>query len=369
MYCHKCGKQGNEGSKFCDSCGTMLGDLTEHEKVYCHNCGTKLHDGSVKKEEEKKSSSIMGLKVIGVMGLILIVIFALPGFLHINSMVKFLAPSNSTSTMTSATSTVATSTTTIPQVSNPTLGVSYTDDIEYSNNTSLTGDIATKGSITISHGVTLMTNGYSIIAGGSFNNLGTVDAGMPGDNAQTGAAGQGYAGSLGGSGASGGGGGGSAANGSSVGTYAITNSIIARWYEFGISDYLTGGGGGGGCLHGSYAASGGSTLVRGGVYSGRSQGCTGNGGTGGSGSYGIFIQANKVVAGKINADGQSGGAGSPDWGGGGGGGAILIAYGSGGYNPGVYDVSGGTDRGDGGSGGAGKVLAFEFGSAPPVTQP
>lgn len=68
----------------------------------------------------------------------------------------------------------------------------------------------------------------------------------------------------------------------------------------------------------------------------------GNGGAGGGG-YGLYIQANSIYAGTINANGQNAivsnaGAG----GGGGGGGAVLLAYGSGGYTAGTYNVAGGS---------------------------
>ena len=71
---------------------------------------------------------------------------------------------------------------------------------------------------------------------------------------------------------------------------------------------------------------------------------TSYGGFNGYGGYGIYIQANQIIAGVINANGQNGGGSSVYTYsmGGGGGGVILLAYGSGGYTAGTYNVSGGS---------------------------
>jgi hypothetical protein len=109
--------------------------------------------------------------------------------------------------------------------------------------------------------------------------------------------------------------------------------------------------------------------MQGGIYSNRTVACGGNGGLGGSGSYGVFIQADRIIAGTIKANGQAGGTGQPDGGGGGGGGAIMLAYGNGGYIAGTYSFSGGANQSNSGWGGKGQVLTYSFGSTPPITQP
>lgn len=68
-----------------------------------------------------------------------------------------------------------------------------------------------------------------------------------------------------------------------------------------------------------------------------------NGSPGGNSAYGLYIQANQIIAGVINSNGAAGTAGTEDAGsgGGGGGGSILLAYGSGGYTAGTYTTTGG----------------------------
>jgi hypothetical protein len=88
------------------------------------------------------------------------------------------------------------------------------------------------------------------------------------------------------------------------------------------------------------------------------------GGTGGAGAYGIYIQANRIIAGTINASGLAGTLGNPDAGGGGGGGAILLAYGAGGYVPGAYNTDGGSATADSGAGGKGIVLNYSYAPGP-----
>jgi hypothetical protein len=91
-----------------------------------------------------------------------------------------------------------------------------------------------------------------------------------------------------------------------------------------------------------------------------------NGGSGGDGrSDGTFIEANKVIAGNvIETPFYSSGSGA----GGAGGGALLIAYGSGGYTAGNYNLLGasggsaGSAWSAGGNGGAGQLITYDYGS-------
>lgn len=127
------------------------------------------------------------------------------------------------------------------------------DNIIISSNSTLNGNVSC-ANFTVESGVTLTTNGYSILCTGTFTNNGTINCG--------------------------------------------TNN------------------------------SGGSGFFK-----------------GGNGSYGIFIQADTLIAGTINATGENGTVtdSSGDGGSGsGGGGVILLAYGSGGYTAGTYNVNGGT---------------------------
>jgi len=246
-------------------------------------------------------------------------------------------------------------------------------DITISSNTTLTSDLYCNN-LTINSGVTLTTNGYNIYCQGTFTNNGTINTGtlsnggIGGNNGSVGGTGgsekNSYAGSGGGgtngtgignsSAGSGGStlvaGGGVASSGSTPSAPTITNSLIQSWYNNGFQNYLAGAGGGGG---------------------GSAEG--GNGGNGGGGSYGIYIQANEIIAGTINANGGNGNAGvnsAYGAGGGGGGGVILLAYGSGGYTSGTYNVSGGagnsSSSGTAGNGGNGQVLTYNY-STQPIT--
>ena len=234
-------------------------------------------------------------------------------------------------------------------------------NITISSNTTLTSDLYCNN-LTINSGVILTTNGYNIYCSGIFTNNGTINTGYtPFHN---------FSNSYGGSGGGGGGNtlsssyqggngystlvsggiGGitqSGGNGSTPSTPTITNSLIQSWYVSGMSNFLAGAGGG----NGAYSNA-----------------------QGGAGAYGIYIQANQIIAGTINAIGQAGtnsstsGAGG---GGGGGGGVIVLSYGSGGYTAGTYNISGGSggsssySGGLGGSGGAGQVLTYNY-STPPI---
>jgi len=227
-------------------------------------------------------------------------------------------------------------------------------NITISSNTTLTSDLYCNN-LTINSGVVLTTNGHNIYCLGTFTNNGTINTGYtPFQN---------FSNSYGGSGGGGGststnnytgyggystlvtgGSGGNASNGGNGSTPTaptLSNSTIQNWYNNGLSNYLAGAGGGNG-------------------------GAENNGG---AGAYGIYIQANQIIAGTINANGQSGGSVSSFFGGGGGGGGgtILLAYGSGGYTAGTYNVSGGAGGSGGyagGSGGNGQILTYNYSIQP-----
>lgn len=90
---------------------------------------------------------------------------------------------------------------------------------------------------------------------------------------------------------------------------------------------------------------------------------------GGAGSYGIYLQAAKVVAGTISSDGSPGTGTCSGVGlsGSGGGGVVLIAYGRGGYTPGTISVDGGgnvptcSGLNHSGAGGNGSVVLLAYG--------
>jgi hypothetical protein len=268
--------------------------------------------------------------------------------------------------------------------------------ITYSVNTTLTADVFC-ADLAIKSGVILTTNGFNIYCTGTVINEGTIQTGLVG-NGGTGAnesptgatAGGTYPNSYGGSGGGGGGSaavnlgpaqisgsggntlvsggsggtelggscgtGGAGTAGSRPGRPSITNTLIQTWYGQGISTFLAGGGGGGGAGSGNL--------------------CSDTGGSaGGSGAFGIYIQAKKIVAGAINASGQNGGTGGSGGGGGGGGGTIILAYGSEEHVRGIYNTNGGVggapgpNGGAGGNGGSGQVLTFSYGTNPPVSIP
>ena len=275
-----------------------------------------------------------------------------------------------------------TNSTQIETVYNPT---SYNGpaSVVFNQNTSLTGNIIAY-SVTIDSGVTLTTNGYSIICNSDFINNGTIITGSGGAGGGAGSNGTSittsYAGSGGGGGGSdndgggasggstvvAGGGGGSGAysagnggnggNGNTPSAPSINTSTIQTWYNNGIQNYLAGAGGGGG---------------------------NGGGCNGGNGGAGIYIQAMNITAGSINSSGSNGSSplsAGGGGGGGGGGGSILLAYSST-YNAGTYNTSGGSGApgrgggvagvgglsgGRGGNGGNGLVLTYQF-TTPPIT--
>jgi hypothetical protein len=225
----------------------------------------------------------------------------------------------------------------------------------------LTSDLFA-ANLTIDPGVVLTTNGFSIIVAGTFDNQGTIVTGASAD--------QSYPDSLGGSG------GGAQSlnycaddedglstlaaggaftclntqNGSSGGSPpapSLTSAEIASWYANGIQNYLAGAAGGG---------------IAGYVSPG-------------SGADGLYIQAQTLVAGAINATGEAGQGRCSGIGlsGAGGGGAILLAYGQ--DLESTVDVSAWGGVGSiscsgqvaSGGGGAGQLLGFPYGSVPPVT--
>jgi len=208
--------------------------------------------------------------------------------------------------------------------------------------------------VTILAGVTLTTNGWSILASGTFDNLGTVVTGpTPSLNFP-----HSYGGSGGGSVSSlypannsnglstlAPGGASSAhfaygGNGSTPAVPSLSSAVIAGWNSTGMMGYLAGAGGG--------AITG---LV-----------------PGGWGANGIYIRAQTLMAGLIVASGGSGTGTCSGVGlsGGGGGGTVLLAYGSGGLSSGTIDVSGGagalacTGNYTSGAGGSGQVLIFNY---------
>jgi hypothetical protein len=257
----------------------------------------------------------------------------------------------------------------------------------------LTGNIVTTGNVVIESGATLYTNGFYIVAGGTFNNGngGTVITGyipssggaaLSGGSDSAGNQGTNYPNSFGGGGGGGGGSnmccstfsqnnggnGGYTANsldfgaggqtsvdgcpnfcgepGTSTAMPSITSSDILTWTAS-MDTYLVGAGGGSG---------------------GTNQWYTSDSAAGGNGAYGIYIQAHDLIAGNIYANGQNG-APNPSTGwagsGGGGGGVILLAaYSSGEYTPGTEEVNGGS------GGAAGQTYNWGgnggYGNAPPV---
>ncbi len=217
--------------------------------------------------------------------------------------------------------------------------------------------------LTIISGVTLYTEGYSIICNGSFVNNGTIVTGYstPQDLPYS------YGGSGGGAqsqsenaGLSVGfstiypGGAGSSSNSidgypgvsSELTSNQLNNAIIFNWFQNNMSNFITG-------------------------AEGESTGYV----SAGSGAYGLYLQANYIDPGYINSFGGSGNGRGSGVGlsGGGGGGVVLLAYGSGGIG-GIsnIDVSGGNSATSlsgaisSGVGGNGTVITYNYGSTPPV---
>ncbi len=246
---------------------------------------------------------------------------------------------------------------------------SANSNLVISSSETLTSDLIV-GSLTIDSGATLTTDGYNIYANSAVTNDGTIDMGNPGNGGAAGSPGTSESSSYAGSGGGGGGYNNAGTSGSTPSAPPMSNGNIDTWYANGFSNYLTGAGGGG------------SAAV-----------------AGGSGSYGIYIQANKIIAGVINAAGVAGnsdtsgtksagqnggstlvgggaggaasghGGATSAGGGGGGGGVIMLAYGTGGYTTGTYTYSGGAGGSateSGGSGGNGQVATFSYSTNAPI---
>ncbi len=242
----------------------------------------------------------------------------------------------------------------------------------FTQTTTLIGNIITTNNITILlRGVVINTEGYSLISGETFNNQGSIVPGLANNSGENvpysygGSGGGGWAfgcgNAAGGSTADNGGAtvvtGGSglnngfnqaAGNGASGASPVPTlnNLDIQIMYNNSMQQYLKGAGGGSATNCGSIE-------------------------TGGSGSYGVYIQANRVIAGMIDTAGQSGSGASEEASGGGGGGVILISYGLGGYLSGSYNYSGGgagiAGYGKAGIGGPGGIIIYNYSSSPPIT--
>ena len=252
------------------------------------------------------------------------------------------------------------------------LNISELSDITISANTQLSQDIYCIN-FTINSGITLTTNGYNIYCSGTFTNNGTIITGsylQPWDGPPTN-----YPNSYGGSGGGGGsssgvGSGNSGGAGSTPAAPTLSNSLIYSWKSNNLLNYLAGGPGGG---------AGGSIM-------------------GGSGSFGIYIQAYSIInngtissngnnalsdgpaatdaigfaGGSTLAGGGGGGASSGTsnqypCGGGGGAGAILLSYQSS-LTIGTITATGGTgylvDGYGGGNGGNGNIMEYQYTTQP-----
>lgn len=262
----------------------------------------------------------------------------------------------------------------------PAPAVSGTSAFTVSTNTTLNGTLFASD-VVVDPGATLITDGYSIIVSGEFDNKGIVTSGLnPSEMNLT----QSTGGSGGGpvvqsadytSSATPGfstiAPGGQAIDvttsapntygnpGSSAGSVSVSSQTVGSWYYSpgGIQSFISGAAGGSG-------ESGESVF-----------------GSGGYGSYGLFIEAGSIIAGNISTGGQDGqgtGTGSGVGlvsAGGGGGGSILLAYSSyfsagtyfmsGGYSPEVQSAAKNTNI-TGGEGGNGIAMALNYGSTPPV---
>ena len=304
----------------------------------------------------------------------------------------------------------------------------------------LSSDLITTQNVTIQSGAELYMDGYSIISGCKFNNMGTINSGVSSNVGGTGSNGNagnsGFpdytcqasisGGSVGASGGSFGGGGGGGAGGAWNAYYACAGASGGGWGGGGAGGAGGNGGNpqgscGGSCYIGDYGGigdnSGVSTVLASTIqscYSNGMQTCleggAGGGGgggafegelldshtlqgaSGGSGGYGIYIQANTIIAGSIILDAGAGGMGSCnsyDGAGGGGyggyGGLILSYNGISQYTAGTYTdqvqtgLSGlcagpypsGTGFNSGGGGGSGSMLTYDYGTnnggVPPIT--
>jgi YVTN family beta-propeller protein len=324
--------------------------------IYVSNFGTIGYDSAIGREDNGSISVISGISVAtslsypSVYAPSGIVFDSSDGYLYVvNGGYLTTGPFNAVTVFapTTATSTIPVTPPSGPGTTTITNQTTLSSNLECTN-------------LVISSGATLATNGFSIVCTGTFYNQGVVVAGFAGNGGQVATTTPAETGgsqpdSYGGSGGAGadieatGNGGRTLAPGGLNGSYGgrsggrtppppvLTGSLIASWYDQGIQGFLAGAGGGAAPEYGP----------------------------GGSGSYGIYIQADTIVAGSINAQGQGARVDqlTYDGGGGGGGGVILLAYGSGGLVNGTYDVSGGKG---GTYGGAGQVMIYSYGTEPPV---
>lgn len=343
MICPKCDTENPENARYCSHCGAKF------EPSY---------ENTLPAEDEQQAESILFEEVRPYLKILLILLILFILAYIVLHFWKSAPATHAYSTTTIVTTTV---------ISNPSNGMAFSGDVKYISNITLTGNIGTTGNVIIQNGVTVTTNGHSIIAGGALNNQGQIDAGNPGNSAHVGSKGQDYPNSYGGSGGAGGGGGASS-NGNIAGNASLSNTEIASWFNSGFINYLTGAGGGGGCSLNSRGALGGSTTVPGGILLNQSiLPCVNNGSTtGDSGSYGIYLQANRIIAGNVNAAGYPQIPTSNQNGGGGGGGVVIFSYGAGGFVPGIYDVAGGLSQEDSGAGGAGQIWIYPYGKSAPI---
>jgi hypothetical protein len=268
-------------------------------------------------------------------------------------------------------------------------------------------------SVTIERGVTLTTDGYSIVVSGAFVNDGTIDTGLA-DYAACPAYGNtsGPSNSCGfpflaSSCLSDGGSGGGAFNNT-------TGKAEALAETGGLSTMAAGGGGGTdpsagrsasasdllGCVHSStsqptvwetYVLHEGwnesqgalatylSGAAGGGAWVVGLPGSPAGMASGGDGGFGLYLQASSITTGTIDSEGGAGSTAfcnaSGDFaGGGGGGGSLLFVYENGHYTQGSLEMSGGpggacSSHARGAVGGSGGVIKLDLGSWPPPYTP
>lgn len=232
--------------------------------------------------------------------------------------------------------------------------------VVFSASTTLSSDVFCSD-LTINPGVTLITAGHSIYCTETFNNQGTIETGttQPGDFPHSyGGSGGGAQSMLCNAGTGAGfstiasGGAGNSVNhvptqgGSTPQAPDLSSHLLRRWFTEGMAGFLSGAGG---------------QTVCGDI-------------AGGAGGHGIYIQANRIIAGTILANSQMGTGTCSGQGlsGSGGGGVLILSFGDGGYTSGTYKVDGGQSvpSCDGlsfsGSGGNGQVLTFSYERHPPV---
>ena len=346
MICPKCDTENPESARYCSHCGTKF---------------EPSHENTLPAEEEQHVESVLFEEVRPYLKILLILLILLIFAYLVLHFWKSAPTAHSYSTTAIVTTTI---------ISNPSNGMAFLGDIKYTSNITLTGNIGATGNVVIEKGVIVTTNGHSIIAGGTLNNQGQIDAGNPGDSAPESTSGKSYPNSYGGSGGAGGGGGGQSESGSVAGNASLSNTEISLWFNGGFINYLTGAGGGGACALNESGGAGGSTTVHGGIVSNVNSfiPCVDSGGSpGASGSYGIYLQGRAIVAGSVSASGlQSAQGQGRDSGGGGGGGVVIFSYGPGGFTSGSYNVAGGAAQQDSGAGGAGQVWIYPYGNSLPI---